>query len=76
MADRLEVGRQDDDGKLTRCSDMVIQKGDFVDVTITAEIRVSKGGDKRRVEVFYMLERIIQLKPRSYDMVRTLCLVM
>ena len=65
VEDRLEIGKQDVDNHLRRCSHMVLQKGDFVDATITADIMTRRSTKGFRAEVQFKLQRIIQLLPRT-----------
>ena len=65
VTEKVQVGIQDDDGRLTRCSPLAIQPGDFVDVTVVADISSYAGNESHKLFVDFRPQRIIRLCARK-----------
>ena len=61
IANKLQVGRRKDDGKLVSCSPLMVQKGDFVDVSVVADIASYGGENSANTRVHFRLEQVLQV---------------
>ena len=61
VTDKVQVGRRTTDGRLVRCSPLMIQKGDFVDISVVADIATFCASGEQGGKVHFSLEQVIQL---------------
>lgn len=72
----VDVGKRNPDGTVSRSLHVIIESGDFVEVTVTADImtHVSKGSEMKAA-IHLRLEQIVQLAPKGQDLVRSLLFI-
>ena len=72
VTDKVQVGRRTNEGRLVRCSPLMIQKGDFVDISVVADIATFCSSGEQGGKVHFSLEQVIQLAEARRTEVRTL----
>lgn len=62
VASRLQIGRRLADSRMTKCSPLAINNGDFVDVAVEVDVATSRGRDNQnRIRAHLAMVHVLQL---------------